>query len=188
MWGTGTRIGHETAARGTSTSASICRKAGDAGHDAGSRASRRKLAAGKHYDGCMRVMHFLALSFALATGAVAQQNAAPSSVVPEISADLGSCTADFNVSDMAGKPIYAAKVHTLIRYGFLNKRKTELEAYTNADGKVRFVRLPDQSKEPILFDISNQADTARISYDPSTACHGKYDVPLRGAGGSKGKK
>ena len=138
----------------------------------------------------MRILA-LGLMFLLALGAAAQQPArtANQPVVPEISADLGSCTADFTVADMAGKPIYAAKVHTLIRYGFLNKRKTELEAYTSADGKVRFTHLPDQSSKPIQFDISYQGDTAHISYDPSTSCHGKYDVPLRtGQAPAKNKK
>lgn len=124
----------------------------------------------------------LTLIVATAVGAAAQQPAhaaSQSAPVPEISADLGSCSADFNVADMAGKPIYAARVHTLIRYGFLNKRRTELEAYTSADGKVRFTRMPDQASKPIPFDISYQGDTAHISYDPSTACHAHYDVPLR---------
>ena len=139
-----------------------------------------------------RLLYLASFVCLAALAAVAQQpsGSAQPALVPEISADLGSCSADFNVADMAGKPIYAARVHTLIRYGFLSKRKTELEAYTSAEGKVRFTHLPDQASKPIQFDISYQGDTAHISYDPATSCHGKYDVPLR-AGPStpaKGKK
>ncbi len=97
----------------------------------------------------------------------------------ELSADLGSCTVDFHITDLAGNPLYNAKIHTLIRYGFLSKRKLELEAGTNADGKVRFVKLPNQAKKPIVFDIQYQGQSASQSYDPGVDCHPRYDIPVR---------
>ena len=97
----------------------------------------------------------------------------------EISADLGSCSADFRVTDLAGNGLYNAQVHTLIRYGFLSQRKLDLEAGTNSGGKVRFVKLPDQIKKPIIFDIRYQGQTATQSYDPAVTCHASYVIPLK---------
>jgi hypothetical protein len=96
----------------------------------------------------------------------------------EISADLGPCTVDFKVTDLAGKPLYNAKIHTLIRYGFWSKRKLELEVGTNADGKARFVKLPDHIKKPMTFDIRYQDEQAAQSYDPGVNCDASYVVPL----------
>ncbi len=115
----------------------------------------------------------------------AQAPSAPPQAPTEISADLGSCTVDFHVTDLAGKGLYNAKIHTVIRYGFLSKRKLELDAGTNADGKARFVRMPDQIKRPIVFDIQYQEQKASQSYDPSTNCHARYDVPLKVGKGQK---
>lgn len=110
----------------------------------------------------------------------AQAPTAPPPQAPtEIKADLGSCSVDFHITDLAGNGLYNAKVHTLIRYGFLSKRKLELEAGTNSDGKVRFLTMPDQIKKPILFDIHYQDQTATQSYDPGVTCHASYDVPLK---------
>jgi hypothetical protein len=52
--------------------------------------------------------------------------------VPSISAGLGTCSADFTVVDSASKPIYNAKVHVKVQYGFMSKRNTDLEVGTNA--------------------------------------------------------
>ncbi|HUK87775.1 MAG TPA: hypothetical protein VLT85_08935 [Terriglobales bacterium] len=97
----------------------------------------------------------------------------------EISADLGSCSAEFHVTDLAGHGLYNAKIHTLIRYGFWSKRKLELEAGTNAAGHARFVKLPDQIKKPMVFDIHYQDQKVTQSYDPGVDCHASYDVPLK---------
>lgn len=105
--------------------------------------------------------------------------ARPQQAPTEISADLGSCSALFHVSDVAGNPLYNAQVHVLIRYGFLSKRKTELTAGTNADGKVKFVRLPNEVKKPLVFDVTYGAQTATLLMDPATRCEASYDVPLK---------
>ena len=36
---------------------------------------------------------------------------------PKISADLGNCSAEFHVTGPDTKPIYDARIHTLIKYG-----------------------------------------------------------------------
>ncbi len=120
------------------------------------------------------------IAVALLSCIVFAQKPAPSAnPITEISADMGSCSADFHVTDMAGNGIYNAKIHTLIRYGFMSKRKLELDAGTNSDGRARFVKLPDDTKKPVEFTITNGVDTATRSYDPTTDCHASYDVPLK---------
>jgi len=52
--------------------------------------------------------------------------AAQAPQIPVVDGGLGSCRADFTVKDGSDKPIYNAKIHVLIKYGFLSKRKTEL--------------------------------------------------------------
>lgn len=104
--------------------------------------------------------------------------AKPSVPVTEISADLGSCVVEFKVTDMLGKPIYDAKINTVIRYGFLNKRKLSLEAGTNSDGRARFIKMPDQVKNPIEFQAHFGDDTATILWDPGNNCQAEYPILL----------
>lgn len=112
----------------------------------------------------------------------AQQNSPPPAqkqAPTEISADLGSCSALFHVTDLAGNPLYNAQVHVLIRYGFMSKRRTELTAGTNADGRVKFVRLPNEVKKALRFDVSYGEQTATLLMDPATRCEASFDVPLQ---------
>jgi hypothetical protein len=118
--------------------------------------------------------------FVLAAVAVAQdQKPAAPDKGTRISADLGSCSAEFRVTDLAGNPIYNAKIKTQIRYGFLSKRKLDLEVATDAEGKARFVKLPDELKKaPLTFVVTSGQDRVELSYDPAVDCHATYDVPL----------
>ncbi len=96
-----------------------------------------------------------------------------------ISADLGPCSAEFRVTDLAGKPIYNAKISTQIRYGFLATRKLDLEVATDPSGKARFTHLPGQLKRsPLTFTIAYGDQSTSLSYDPVTKCHATYLVPL----------
>jgi hypothetical protein len=97
---------------------------------------------------------------------------------PQISADLGTCWADFTVTDAARKPVYLAKIHTIIRYGFLNKRKTELELQTDVNGKGRFTGLPHEVKKPLEFDIGYKGQTKTVTHDPASNCHAAIEVEL----------
>jgi hypothetical protein len=111
--------------------------------------------------------------------AVLAQTPAPQPPAPpEISADLGHCSAEFKITDMGGKPIYNAKITTQIRYGFLGTRKLDLELGTDASGRAKFTKLPAQAKRAITFTISHAQDTAEIGYDPATNCAANYVVPL----------
>ena len=99
--------------------------------------------------------------------------------VPVIKGDLGPCSADFTVLDSNGKPVYNAKIHVTILYGFMNKRKSDLEIGTNSDGKARIEGLPDRLKKPPLeFRIRGGDLTKSVTQDPATDCHASFNVPL----------
>jgi hypothetical protein len=115
----------------------------------------------------------IAFAFALLVLSTAVFAAAPT-----ISADLGACTADFKVTDKDGKPIYDAKVHVLIRYGFMAKRKTDLEAATDANGELRFTGMPSEAKRDIVFTVKKDKLTQTVPYDPTANCHPHFDVKL----------
>ncbi len=105
-----------------------------------------------------------------ATAAVAEE--------PEISADIGACWIDFTVTDAAAKPVYLAKIHTIIRYGFMSKRKMDLELSTDANGKGKFTGLPHDVKKPIEFTVTYKDQHKTVTHDPATNCHAAMDVQL----------
>ncbi len=98
--------------------------------------------------------------------------------IPQVSADVGPCTANFTVSDSAQKPLYDAKIKSIVRYGFLSKRKVELEIGTDAAGKARFTGLPHEVKKPIEFTVRYKGMTKTITHDPAANCHANFDVAL----------
>ena len=109
-------------------------------------------------------------------------NAGPTSAdspeVPVVDAGLGSCRADFTVKDGSDKPLYNAKISLTIRYGFLNKRKSEVEVGTNSDGKARVIGLPNLPKRPLDFLIKSGDLSATVTDDPSTNCNAVFNVIL----------
>ena len=113
---------------------------------------------------------FLFLCGALLAGQAAQ--------IPVVDGALGSCRADFTVKDDSDKPIYNAKIHVLIKYGFLNKRKTDLEVGTNSDGKASVTGLPNMPKRPLEFSIKSGTVEKTVTDDPSDTCNAKFDVTL----------
>lgn len=108
--------------------------------------------------------------------AFAQEQEPPA--VPVIRGDLGPCTADFTVTDAEGKPLFDAKIHVLIRYGFLGKRKSELEVGTNSDGKARFEGLPNRAKKPLEFRVRSGDMIQLLVHDPEADCNPSFSVKL----------
>jgi hypothetical protein len=100
--------------------------------------------------------------------------------VPQVSADAGPCWVEFTVTDAANKPVYLAKINTVVRYGFMGKRKTELELSTDSNGKGRFTGLPHDVKKPLAFTITFKDQTKTVTHDPATNCHATFDVLLAG--------
>jgi hypothetical protein len=117
-------------------------------------------------------MRTLVLMMALVTPALAGDP-------PKISADLGSCSADFHVVDGDAKPIYNARVHTLVRSGAFAIRKLDLEVRTDSDGRASIVGLPEVPKRPITFDVSSESKTSSIAFEPDKQCRAKYEVSLK---------
>ena len=98
--------------------------------------------------------------------------------VPQLSADIGPCWVDFTVTDAAKKPVYLAKIQTVIRYGFMSKRKIDLQLSTDADGKGKFTGLPHDVKKPIEFTISYHGQSKTVMHDPAANCHATVEVEL----------
>ena len=103
---------------------------------------------------------------------------ADSPEVPVVDAGLGSCRADFLVKDSADKPIFNAKISLTIKYGFLSKRKSEVEIGTNSDGKARVTGLPNLPKKPLEFSIKSADVSTTVTDDPSTNCNAVFNVTL----------
>ena len=104
--------------------------------------------------------------------------AAQAPQIPVVDGALGSCRADFTVKDASDKPVYNAKIHVLIKYGFFSKRKTELEVGTNSDGKASVTGLPNTPKRPLEFSIKSGTVEKTVTDDPSENCNAKFDVTL----------
>ena len=98
--------------------------------------------------------------------------------VPVVRADIGPCSADFTVTDSKSKPIYDAKIHVQVRYGFLSKRKADLEVGTNSDGKARVEGLPAKAKKPWVFQIRHERLSKSVTQDPASDCHASFTVAL----------
>jgi|tagenome__1003787_1003787.scaffolds.fasta_scaffold19515602_1 hypothetical protein len=98
--------------------------------------------------------------------------------IPVISGDLGECTADLSVTDVKDKPIYNAKIELEIKYGFGGLRKSDLEIYTNVDGKARFEGLPRKSRGPLAFTASFEGRSTTVMVEPRDNCHGTYTAIL----------
>jgi hypothetical protein len=135
------------------------------------------------------VLRALLLVLVLCSPAFSQQAGnVPLSVVD---GQLGPCFAEFHVTDTAGKPQYNVPVRVLIRYGFLGKRKMDLEVGTNSNGKARVAGLPEQVRSPLHFEIGRPdavqgtssengtpAAVQVVEHDPATNCHAYFDVTV----------
>ncbi len=99
--------------------------------------------------------------------------------VPTINGGMGPCTAEFTVVDASNKPVYDAKVHLKVKYGFMSKRDTDLEVGTNSDGRARMEGLPEKLKKPPLeFTIRSGDATKSVTSDPAADCHPSFTVTL----------
>lgn len=124
----------------------------------------------------IRPLHIIcAVAFLAICGATLTANPAD---VPSVDGGTGSCSANFTVKDGASKPIYNAQIEVLLRYGFMNLRKTDLQVGTNSDGKARFTGLPNFPKKPLEFHIKSGTVSKTITDDTTSNCTANYDVVL----------
>ena len=108
----------------------------------------------------------------------ASQQGAAKPDLAVISARLGTCSADFTVTDANGAPVYAAAVHVRIRYGLMSLKRMDLEVGTGSDGKARVEGLPEKAK-PLSYDVTKANLKAMVEQDLSTTCRGTYPVTLK---------
>jgi len=119
----------------------------------------------------------LILSLALASLTLASP--VDPKTISEVDAGLGSCSADFTITDEASAPVYAAHIRLHIAYGFMSLHKLDLEVGTNADGKARFIGLPENSKQGLFFRAS-EGDREGSAFDnPAKTCKAQFTVVLR---------
>lgn len=97
---------------------------------------------------------------------------------PVINGELGPCTADFTVTDSEKNPLYSAKIQATIRYGFMSKRKSELQIGTNSNGKARIVGLPQKVKKPIEIKVTHGGNSKIVAHDPGVECQASFTVAL----------
>jgi hypothetical protein len=121
------------------------------------------------------------LALAASVFACAQTTANPPvdpKTIPVVDGAIGPCSADFTITDAAGAPVYAAKVKIHIAYRFLNAHRLDLEVGTNAEGKARFIGLPDHVKRSLNFQASEGDRTGEVLDDPAKTCKAEFTVKL----------
>jgi len=122
---------------------------------------------------------FLTLAALAHAQAAAPQNAPDPHSVPVVDGALGTCTADFTLTDDAGAPVYLAKISVHIAYGFASLHKLDLEVATNVDGKARFTGLPEHLKRGLYFQAAQGDRTAVAFDDPAVTCKAQFPLTLR---------
>jgi hypothetical protein len=98
--------------------------------------------------------------------------------LPVLKAGLGTCSADFTVNDVDGKPAYLAVVHVKIRYGAMAVKRMDLEVSTNADGKARVEGLPAKAR-PLVYDIQKGNKKIIAQQDVAKECQKTLNVTFR---------
>jgi hypothetical protein len=109
-----------------------------------------------------------------------QTQSAPAAApqIPKIDGGIGACTANFTVRDGANKPLYNAQITVELRYGFLNKRKTDLQIGTDSNGKADFTGLPNFPKKPLEFHIKSGTVSKTVIDDPESNCVATFNEVL----------
>jgi hypothetical protein len=116
---------------------------------------------------------------ALLLGALLQQPAAAAkNELPVLKAGLGSCSADFTVNDVDGKPVYLAVVHVKIRYGAMALKRMDLEVSTNIEGKARVEGLPAKAR-PLVYDIQKENKKIITQQDVEKECQKTLNVAFK---------
>lgn len=113
----------------------------------------------------------------------ASQAATPAKDVPSMDGEAGPCTLDITVKDAAGKPVYAAQVHIIIRHGFRGKRKVDLSTYTNEQGRMVFKGLPEKVyRGPMEIQVKKDLWIATAKWDPIDGCLASRTIVLGASG------
>jgi hypothetical protein len=99
--------------------------------------------------------------------------------VPFMDGGAGPCSLELTVTTADGRPVYDATIKVHIAYGFAGFRRLDLQAGTNAEGKVKFIGLPSRvHRPPLEFTASKDQLVGTATYDPDVGCQAKRDVAL----------
>ena len=110
---------------------------------------------------------------------VTSQPGQPAQKVPVMDGGAGPCSLELTALTADGKPVYAATIKVHIAYGFAGIRRLDLEAGTNAEGKVKFIGLPSRvHRPPLEFQASKGQLVGMATYDPDSECQAKHDIML----------
>jgi hypothetical protein len=110
---------------------------------------------------------------------LSQQPAGASKMeLPVLKAGLGSCSADFTVTDADGKPVNLAIVHVKIRYGAMGIKRMDLEVSTNAEGKARVEGLPAKAR-PLVYDIQKDNNKIVAQQNLAKECQKTHTVVFK---------
>jgi len=97
--------------------------------------------------------------------------------IPIMDGEAGPCSLELTVMAEA-KPVAAANVKVHIAYGFVNAHRLNLEAYTNNQGKLKFIGLPSRVKRPLEFSAAKDNLSGIAVYDPKSECNAKQELTL----------
>jgi len=128
--------------------------------------------------GCLVGLMIASIAVAARSSFPALQTSDSSAQVAVVNGGAGPCTADFVVSDAAGKGIYAAKIDIQIRYGFMGLHKLEATVKTNFQGKARMEGLPGKINKTAEFKVSQGDQSKSLPYDPIANCNSHNEVVL----------
>jgi hypothetical protein len=106
-------------------------------------------------------------------------NAQSTQKVPVMDGGAGPCSVELSVLNADGKPVYAATVTVHISYGLAGIHRLDLEAGTNADGKVKFTGLPSRvHRPPLEFHATKEQMMGMATDDPALECQAKHDIVM----------
>ncbi len=127
----------------------------------------------------LRVLCCTLLVLSISAAQESPKSDKPPAQVPVMNGGSGPCSLELTITDLDGKPIYAATVKVHVAYGFGGVRKLDLEAGTNSDGKLKFTGLPERVRRPPLeFQASKGNLFGIATVDPSTECEAKRGMTL----------
>jgi outer membrane lipoprotein-sorting protein len=128
----------------------------------------------------MRHLRFLpAVLFLITLSTIALAQTPDPHSIPALDAGIGTCSADFTVTDSSGGPVYNAKIKVHIAYGTWSIRKLDLEVSTNTDGKARFTGLPNKLKRELTFEATEGDRQAEASDDVNKTCSAQLTLALQ---------
>jgi len=127
-----------------------------------------------------RYLIFLAAAFSLTAQVQTPPQPQQAQDVPVIDGESGPCSVELTVLDAAGAPVFSALVKVHVAYGFHGLHKLDLSAYTNAQGRTKFMGLPARAyKPPVEFRATKDAMTGTAWFNPETECEARHEIVVK---------